>query len=64
LSLDSGVCIENHNILKCHYNILKKKLSFYGNFSLSQYLFIAIFGAKILCGKTGEKISIDYSCTN
>ncbi len=42
------VCIENIfwgmilNILKCHYNILKKKMSFYRNIFLSQYLFIAI----------------------
>jgi len=40
--MDTRVCIENPNILNCHYNILKKKLSFYHNIFLSQYLFIAI----------------------
>jgi hypothetical protein len=40
--MDTRVCIENPNILNCHYNILKKKLSFYRNIFLSQYLFIAI----------------------
>jgi len=47
LSMDTRVCIENHNILKCHYNILKKKLSFYQNIFLSQYLFIAILCVKM-----------------
>ncbi len=42
LSMDTRVCIENHNILKCHYNFLKNKLSFieisfYRNIFLLQY---------------------------
>jgi len=35
-SMYSWVCIDNYNILKCHYNILKNKLSFYCNIFLSQ----------------------------
>ncbi len=37
MSMDTWVCIENNNILKCHYNILKKKLSFFWSIFLSQY---------------------------
>jgi len=37
LSMNTRVCIENHNILKCHYNILRKKLSFYRKIFLLQY---------------------------
>jgi hypothetical protein len=47
MSMDTRVCIENHNILKCHYNILKKKLSFNHIIFLSQYLFIAILCIKM-----------------
>ncbi len=37
-SMDTRICIENNNILKCHYNILKKKLPFYHNIFLLQYV--------------------------
>jgi len=47
MSMYSRVCIENHNILICHNNILKEKMSFYCNIFLSQYLFIALLCVKM-----------------